>query len=97
MYIFESLTDMKLIQKESGREAFHAILEKHKEEREHIRARNVTRKKDFVCLEKVNGEIVNILEGLELHTEIFNAAEQKTIVDQVCELQEKAQKGELSK
>ncbi|KFK36051.1 hypothetical protein AALP_AA4G071500 [Arabis alpina] len=88
-------TFLRQSEHESGREAFDASLEKHKEERKHIRALSVTRKKNFVCLEKVNGNTVNILEGLELHTRVFNATEQKKIVDQVCELQEKAQKGEL--
>jgi len=86
--------------KDSSREAFGSSLENHKlsrKQRTHIRAINVKRKRDFVCLEKVNGELVNILEGLELHTEVFNAAEQRRIVDKVCELQEKVQKGELSK
>jgi len=86
--------------KYSSREAFGSSLENHKlsrKQRTHIRTINVKRKRDFVCLEKVNGELVNILEGLELHTEVFNAAEQKRIVDKVCELQEKVQKGELSK
>lgn len=71
-------------QKDLGREAFDASLEKHKfsrEQREHIRFTNVERKRDFVCLEKVNGEIVNILEGLGLHTKVFNAAEQKKIAE----------------
>ncbi|ESQ30609.1 hypothetical protein EUTSA_v10012104mg, partial [Eutrema salsugineum] len=83
-------------QKESDSNAF----EKHKlsrEQREHIRAMNVKRKRDFVCLERVNGEMVNILEGLELHSDVFNAAEQKRIVDKVCELQEKGRKGELKR
>jgi alkylated DNA repair dioxygenase AlkB len=86
-------------QKESGLEASDAS-QKHKlprEQREHIRVTNVKRKRDFVCLEKVNGEMVNILEGLELHTEVFNAAEQQKIVDKVYELQEKGRKGELKR
>lgn len=77
-----------------------ASCEKHKfsrEQRKLIQVMNVKRKRDFLCLEKVNGEMVNILEGLELHTDVFNAAEQQKIVDKVCELQEKARKGELSK
>ncbi|KAJ0228970.1 2-oxoglutarate [Hirschfeldia incana] len=77
-----------------------ASLEKHnfyREQREIIQVMNVKRKRDFLCLEKVNGEMVNILEGLELHTDVFNAAEQQTIVDKVCELQEKARKGELKR
>lgn len=80
-------------QKDSSGEAFDKLF---REQREHTRVINVKRKRDFVCLEKINGEIVNILEGLELHTEVFNAAEQKRIVDKVCELQEKGRKGELS-
>ncbi|CAH8306467.1 unnamed protein product [Eruca vesicaria subsp. sativa] len=75
-----------------------ASREKYKFSREHrklIQVMNVKSKRDFLCLEKVNGEMVNILEGLDLHTNVFNAAEQKTIVDKVCELQEKARKGEL--
>lgn len=80
-------------QKDSSGEAFDKLF---REQREHTRSINVKRKRDFVCLEKINGEIVNILEGLELHTEVFNAAEQKRIVDKVCELQEKGRKGELS-
>lgn len=98
--ILEDELDEEAYQKESGREAFDASLDEYKfakEEREHIRAMNVKRKKDFVFLEKVSDEIVNILEGLELHTEVFSAAEQKSIVDKVCELQEMAGKGELSK
>lgn len=86
-------------QKESAREAFDASSEKRKlsmEQRERIRVMNVKRKRDFVCLQRVNGEIINILEGLELHTQVFNAAEQKKIVAKVCQLQEKGRKGELS-
>lgn len=77
-----------------------ASLEKHMFSREQIKliqVVNVKRKRDFLCLEKVNGEMVNILEGLELHIDVFNAAEQQMIVDEVCELQEQARKGELSK
>lgn len=77
-----------------------ASLEKHnfsRGQREIIQVMNVKRKRDFLCLEKVNGEMVNILEGIELHTDIFSAAEQQMIVENVCELQEKARKGEISK
>jgi hypothetical protein len=66
-----------------------------REQREYIRFMNVRRKKDFICFERVNGKLVNILEGLELHTGIFSAAEQKRIVDYVATLQEKGRKGEL--
>ncbi|XP_068645872.1 RNA demethylase ALKBH9B isoform X2 [Aristolochia californica] len=66
-----------------------------RDQREHIRFMNVQRKKDFICLERVKGKIVNILDGLELHTGVFSAAEQKRIVDFVYDLQEKGKNGEL--
>lgn len=66
-----------------------------REQREEIRFKNVVRKKDFICLERVNDKIVNILDGLELHTGVFSAAEQKRIVDLVYELQEKGKNHEL--
>ncbi|KAH7861966.1 hypothetical protein Vadar_033138 [Vaccinium darrowii] len=53
-----------------------------------------SRKKDFIWMENVNGESVNILDGLELHTGVFSAKEQQKIVDFVYELQEG---GELGK
>uniref|UniRef100_A0A5B6Z2X6 Fe2OG dioxygenase domain-containing protein n=1 Tax=Davidia involucrata TaxID=16924 RepID=A0A5B6Z2X6_DAVIN len=66
-----------------------------REQREYIRFSNVNRKKDFICLERVKGKFVNVLDGLELHTGVFSAVEQKRIVDFVYELQEKGKKGEL--
>ncbi|MQL78932.1 hypothetical protein Taro_011378 [Colocasia esculenta] len=66
-----------------------------REQREYIRFMNVGRKKDFIYLERVKGKIVNILDGLELHTGVFSAAEQKRIVDSVYELQDKGRRGEL--
>ncbi|XP_020113100.1 uncharacterized protein LOC109727393 [Ananas comosus] len=66
-----------------------------REQREQIRFKNVGRKKDFVCLERVNGRLVNILAGLELHTGVFSAVEQKRIVDFMYELQEKGRNGQL--
>lgn len=66
-----------------------------REQREYIRFMNVRRKKDFICFERVNGKLVNILEGLELHTGIFSAAEQRRIVGYVGSLQEMGRKGEL--
>lgn len=66
-----------------------------REERERYRFMNVKKMKVFSCFEKVRGRSVNILEGLELHTGVFSAVEQKKIVDFVYELQEKGRKGEL--
>ncbi|KAJ9703697.1 hypothetical protein PVL29_005125 [Vitis rotundifolia] len=66
-----------------------------REQREYIRFRNVQRKKDFICLERVKGKLVNILDGLELHVGIFSAAEQKRIVDFIYELQEMGRNGQL--
>lgn len=66
-----------------------------RDEREQYRFINVKRMKVFSCYEKVKGRRVDILDGLELHTGVFSAAEQKRIVDYVYELQEKGRKGEL--
>lgn len=66
-----------------------------REQRERIRFMNVKRKKDFICLERVSGKFVNILDGLELHAGVFSAVEQKKIVDFVYELQEKGKNGKL--
>lgn len=64
-------------------------------QREKLRFHSVRRKKDYMCFERVNGKLVNILEGLELHTSVFSAAEQNRIVDYVSELQEMGRKGQL--
>ncbi|CAH2051377.1 unnamed protein product [Thlaspi arvense] len=66
-----------------------------REQRENLRLRHVKRKKDFICLERIKGKLVNVVDGLELHTGVFSAVEQKRIVDQVYQLQEKGRKGEL--
>ncbi|XVF59761.1 hypothetical protein PTKIN_Ptkin07bG0301900 [Pterospermum kingtungense] len=66
-----------------------------RDQRENIRFMKVERKKDFICLERVKGKFVNILEGLELHKGIFSAAEQKRVVDHVYMLEEMGRKGEL--
>ncbi|XP_031389261.1 RNA demethylase ALKBH9B isoform X2 [Punica granatum] len=82
----------------TGELRISAVPEKPKlprEQREQIRFMNVKRNKDFICFERINGKLVNILQGLELHTGVFSAAEQKRIVDYVYELQEKGKRGEL--
>lgn len=66
-----------------------------RDQREYIRFTNVKRKKDFACIERVNQKLVNILDGLELHTGVFSAAEQKRIVDYVYELEELGKNGKL--
>lgn len=66
-----------------------------RDQREYLRFMNVRRKKDFICLERIDGKFKNILQGLELHTGVFSAVEQKRIVDCVYELEEKGKKGEL--
>ncbi|KAF3440288.1 hypothetical protein FNV43_RR18572 [Rhamnella rubrinervis] len=74
------------------------VIEKPKlprDQREYIRFMNIKRKKDFICLERYKGKLVNIVEGLELHTGIFSAVEQKRIVDHVYMLEETGKKGEL--
>ncbi|KAL4569025.1 hypothetical protein LXL04_024652 [Taraxacum kok-saghyz] len=66
-----------------------------REQRERIRFTNVKRKKDFICLERFHGKIVNILDGLELHSGVFSSVEQNRIVDFVHELQEQGKNGKL--
>ncbi|TVU12742.1 hypothetical protein EJB05_46398 [Eragrostis curvula] len=66
-----------------------------RDQREQRRYRNVVRKKDYICLERVSGRLVNVLEGLELHTGVFSSAEQRRIVDCVYDLQERGRRGEL--
>ncbi|ERN04880.1 uncharacterized protein LOC18433047, partial [Amborella trichopoda] len=66
-----------------------------RDDREYLRFMRVVRKKDFICLERVNGKIVNILGGLELHVGVFSLAEQKRIINHVDELQEMGRKGQL--
>ncbi|KAG8090752.1 hypothetical protein GUJ93_ZPchr0011g28200 [Zizania palustris] len=80
---------------EEGSEAGRPGVQLTREQRELMRFRNVVRKKDFVCFERVNGRLVNILAGLELHTGVFSAAEQRRIVEYVYTLQEKGKLGEL--
>lgn len=65
------------------------------EEHEGVRFAQIGRKKDFVHIERVNGKTTNVLHGLELHTGVFNAEEQKEIVDCVYGLQRKGQNGQL--
>ncbi|KAL2241179.1 UNVERIFIED_CONTAM: RNA demethylase ALKBH9B, partial [Sesamum indicum] len=66
-----------------------------RDQREYIRFSSVQRKKDFICLERVNGKFVNILDGLELHKGVFSAAEQKRIVSYVEQLEEMGRNGQL--
>ncbi|XP_077241611.1 uncharacterized protein LOC143882093 [Tasmannia lanceolata] len=66
-----------------------------REQREQIRFSQVGRKKDYLFMEKINGKSVNVLEGLELHTRVFSAVEQKKIVNYVYTLQRMGQEGQL--
>ncbi|KAK1359849.1 RNA demethylase ALKBH5 [Heracleum sosnowskyi] len=66
-----------------------------RDQREYLRFINVERKKDFACFERINTKFVNILDGLELHTGVFSAVEQKRIVDYVYELEEMGRNGKL--
>lgn len=65
------------------------------EKKEHIRISQVDRKKDFVYIDRIDGKRTNVLQGLELHTRVFNTEEQKEIVECIYELQRKGQRGLL--
>nr|GME16158.1 RNA demethylase ALKBH5-like [Ipomoea batatas] len=53
------------------------------EKREQTKFAQVKRKKGFVHYERVDGKKVNVVQGLELHTGIFDAEEQMKIVEQM--------------
>ncbi|KAK3132170.1 hypothetical protein QOZ80_6AG0516810 [Eleusine coracana subsp. coracana] len=55
----------------------------------------VRRKTDYTFMERVDGRMVNVLQGLELHTGVFSPAEQQQIVDCVYGLQEQGRSGLL--
>ncbi|VFQ93469.1 unnamed protein product [Cuscuta campestris] len=78
----------------SGDESNKLKTELSTEQGEYIRFCNVKRMKDFICLERINGKIVNILDGLELHTGVFSAADQIRIVDYVETLNKMGNHGE---
>lgn len=65
------------------------------EEKEQIRLSQIGRKKDFVHIERIDGRTMNVIQGLELHTRVFNSEEQKKIVECVYNLQRMGQKGML--
>eukprot|EP00250_Pteridium_aquilinum_P002523 c1274_g1_i1 orf=465-1316(-) len=66
-----------------------------REVKEKARLSIIKRQKDFFCLEHIDNQSVNILEGLELHTNVFNSKEQKRIVDFIYGLQRQGQNQEL--
>lgn len=66
-----------------------------REAKEKARLLRIKRKKDFSCLEYIDNHTVNILEGLELHTNVFNSIEQQRIVDFIKDLQKQGQNQEL--
>ncbi|XP_031131379.1 RNA demethylase ALKBH9B-like isoform X2 [Ipomoea triloba] len=65
------------------------------EKKEQIKFGQVKRKKDFVHYERVGGKKVNVVQGLELHTGVFDAEEQMKIVECIYQYQELGQKGQL--
>ncbi|KAE8810444.1 RNA demethylase ALKBH5-like [Hordeum vulgare] len=55
----------------------------------------VRRKKDFRHMERVDGRMVNVLQGLELHANVFSPDEQAKIVACVLDLQDQGRRGRL--
>ncbi|KAI4298998.1 hypothetical protein L6164_032498 [Bauhinia variegata] len=62
---------------------------------ERIRYSQVQRKKDFKHVEMINGREINVLQGLELHTRVFNFEEQQKIIELCYQLQRKGREGRL--
>lgn len=65
------------------------------EEKERIRYSRVHSEKDFSFIERVNRRHINVLQGLELHTGVFNPVEQRKIVEWIYRLQWRGQQGKL--
>ncbi|XP_059653444.1 RNA demethylase ALKBH9B-like [Cornus florida] len=65
------------------------------EQNEHVRFAEVGRKKNFNYVERIYGKPTNLLQGLELHTRVFNAEEQQKIVECVYQFQRMGRKGQL--
>eukprot|EP00267_Zea_mays_P018919 NP_001333995.1 uncharacterized LOC103638106 [Zea mays] len=80
---------------EDGAEAGRPKVPLTREQREQRRLSSLVRNKEFRCYERVRGQLVNILAGLELHAGVFSAAEQRRIVQCVYDLQARGQRGEL--
>ncbi|KAG0512662.1 hypothetical protein BDA96_10G033100 [Sorghum bicolor] len=80
---------------DEGAEAGRPKVQPTREQREQRRLSSIVRNKDFRCYERVHGQLVNILAGLELHAGVFSAAEQRRIVQCVYDLQARGQRGEL--
>ncbi|XP_044329482.1 RNA demethylase ALKBH9B [Triticum aestivum] len=55
----------------------------------------VRRKKDFRHMERVDGRMLNVLQGLELHANVFSPDEQAKIVTCVLDLQDQGRRGRL--
>ena len=72
-----------------------SVLDALSGEQENIRASQMGRKDDFRCLEKIDGRIMNVLEGLELYTRVFSFEEQRKIAEFVYDLQDKGRKRQL--
>lgn len=66
---------------------------------EHNRVLQVQReevqREDFVHTEYIHGRRINVLQGLELHTRVFDAEEQKQIIECVYNLQRMGKSGQL--
>nr|GMD04864.1 RNA demethylase ALKBH5-like [Ipomoea batatas] len=71
------------------------LLDDDEEKKEHMRFAQVNRKKDFVHYERVDGKMINVVEGVELHTGVFDAEEQMKIVECVYKYQQLGRKGQL--
>lgn len=64
-------------------------------EQEKNRVSQMGRKDDFRCIERIDGKLTNILEGLKLYTQVFSVEEQKGIVEFVYKLQDMGKKKQL--
>ncbi|XP_027338480.1 RNA demethylase ALKBH9B-like isoform X1 [Abrus precatorius] len=65
------------------------------EQKERIRYSQVQSKKDFTFRERVNRRYLNVVQGLELHTGVFNPVEQRKIIECIYRFQWRGKQGKL--
>ncbi|CAJ2649169.1 RNA demethylase ALKBH9B-like [Trifolium pratense] len=93
--LYQDLEDIRRKSRRHNFDSSHKELSDLEEPKELIRYSEVHCKKDFTYIERINGRAINLLQGLELHTGVFNVMDQNEIVDYIYRLQRLGQEGRL--
>lgn len=88
----EILLDDGLSSASSGSGVDNEISE---EQKQLIHVSQVVSEKNFVHIEMIDGKPTNVLQGIELHTRVFNPEEQQKIVECVYKFRRMGKKGLL--